>query len=140
MERGYVVRTGCNHVVRTVRLQIALVRPLATKRSVELRPVADLPPRVEVRFAGVRIIETLQDDEPSKTLDSSDRTFVYLIGASETRTMDEGSGYRWVDLLTLQAGHVDLKVPERILGQPNFIRGGPPVDIYGVGLPHHRDD
>jgi hypothetical protein len=39
-----------------------------------------------------------------------------------------------------KVGHVDLEVPERILGQANFIRWGPPGDIHGVGLPHHRDD
>ena len=48
--------------------------------------------------------------------------------------------YRWIDLLALQIGHVDLEVPERILGQPNFIRWGPPSDIHGVGLPHHGGD
>ena len=53
---------------------------------------------------------------------------------------DEGNDYRWVDLFALQAGHVDLKVPERILGQSNLIGRGPPGDIHGVGLPHHRDD
>jgi len=140
VERDYVVRTGRDHVVRAVRLQVTLICPLATRRSVELGPVANLPSCIEVRFAGTRIIETFQDDEPSETLDSSDRAFVNLIGASETRTTSEGNEYRWVDFLTLQARHIDLEIPERILGQPNLVRRGPPGNIHGVGLPHHRDD
>ena len=139
VERDNVIRAGLEHVVRTVRFQIALIR-LSTKRPVELRSVADSPPRVEVRFAGPRIIETFQDDESGKTIDASDRTFVDLIWASETRTTDEENNYRWIDLLALQIGHIDLEVPEGILGQPNFIRWGPPGDIHGVSLPHHRDD
>ena len=56
------------------------------------------------------------------------------------RTTSEENNHRWVDLLALQVGDVDLEVPERILGQPNFIRWGPPGDIHGVGLSHHRDN
>lgn len=48
--------------------------------------------------------------------------------------------YRRIDLLALQIWHVNLEVPEGILGQPNFIGWGPPGDIHGVGLPHHGDD
>ena len=140
VERDHIVRAGREHVVWAVRLQIALKGPLATKRSVELRSVANLPPGVEVHFTSVRIIETFQDNKSSEPLYSSDRTFVNLIGGLETRTADEGSVYRRVDLLALQARHVDLEVPERILGQPNFIGRGSPSDIHSIGLPHHGDD
>jgi hypothetical protein len=101
VERDNVIRAGFEHVIRAVRLQITLERPLAVIRSEELRSVANPPPLVEVHFAGTRIIETFQDNESGKTIDTSDRTFVDLIGVSETRTMDEEDDYRRIDLLAL---------------------------------------
>jgi len=58
--------------------------------SVELWAVSNLPPCVEVRLAGLRVIETLQDDESGKALDTSDRTLEDLIGGSYLR--DEADG------------------------------------------------
>jgi len=88
VERDDVVRAGFKYIIRAVCLQIALVHLFATVGSVELGPIANLPPRVEVRFTGTRIIKTFQDDESSKTLDTSDRAFVDLIGVSETKATD----------------------------------------------------
>jgi hypothetical protein len=99
VKRDNVVRAGFEDLIRVVRLQIALVCPLATMRSIELRSVTNPSPRVEVRFAGTRIIETFQYDESGKTLDTRDRTFVDLAGVSETRAVNEENNYRWVDLL-----------------------------------------
>ena len=58
MERDNIIRTGLEHVVRTVCLQIALKGPLAMMRSIELGSVANPPPGVEVYVAGTRIVET----------------------------------------------------------------------------------
>jgi len=58
--------------------------------SVELWAVANFPSCVEVRLAGSRVIETLQDDKSGKTLDTSDRTLEDLIGGLYLR--DEADG------------------------------------------------
>ena len=43
VKRSNVIRASFEHVIRAVLLQIALVRPLVTEISVELRSVANLP-------------------------------------------------------------------------------------------------
>jgi hypothetical protein len=80
-----------------------------------------------------------QHDEPGKPLDTSNRAFENLIGLSEWMRLGRGGDYRGVELFALQIRDVDLEVPKRILGQTDFIRRGPPGNVYGVGLPHHRD-
>ena len=90
VERDNIIRAGLQHFIRAVLLQITLVCLLATMRSKDLRAVANPPPCIEVCLAGSRVIETLQDDESGKPLDTSDRTFEDLIGGSEMRLMDDG--------------------------------------------------
>lgn len=58
VKRDDVIRAGFKHVIWAILLQVALVSLLATMRRVKLGPVANLPPRVEIIFAGTRIIET----------------------------------------------------------------------------------
>ena len=140
MERDNVIRASLKHFIRTVLLQVTFVRLPATIGTVKPWAVANPSPSVEVCLTGMRIVEALQDDESGKALDTSDRTFKDLIGASEMKPMDDGNNYRWINLFALQIGHVDLEVPEGILGQPNFVRWRPPGDIHSVCLPHHRDD
>lgn len=52
-----IVRASLKHLIRAIGLQIALVRLLSAVGCVKLRPVANLSPLVEVRFAGTRVIE-----------------------------------------------------------------------------------
>lgn len=72
MEGGNIIRAGLEHFIRAVLLQVTLVGLLATVRSIELGTVANPPPSVEVRLAGVRIVESFQDNESSEAFYTSD--------------------------------------------------------------------
>ena len=83
MEGGNIIRTGLEHFIRAVPLQVTLVGLLAMVRSIELGTVANPPPSVEVQLAGTRIVKSFQDNESSKAFYTSDRTFKDLDGVSD---------------------------------------------------------
>jgi hypothetical protein len=99
MKRDNVVRAGFKYVIRAISLQVTLECPLFTISSVELRSITNLSPLVEVRLAGIRIIETFQDDKSGKTLDTSNRTLENLIAVSEPRNRKVENIYRRINIL-----------------------------------------
>jgi hypothetical protein len=99
MKRDNVVRAGFKYVIRAISLQVTLECPLVTACSVELRSITNFSPLVEVRLAGIRIIETFQHDKPGKSLDTSNRTLENLVVVSEVRNRNINNIYRWINFL-----------------------------------------
>lgn len=83
VERDNVVRACFEYIIRTIGLQVTLILLLVAISRVESRPITDLSPLIEIRFASMGIIETFQHNEPGESLDTDDRTFENLMEVSE---------------------------------------------------------
>lgn len=101
VERDNVVRACFEYIIRTIAPQVTFILPLVTMSLVEFRPITNLSPLIEIRFAFTGVIETFQYNEPGKSFDTDDRTFENLMEVSELRRLDGENNYRGVNLLTL---------------------------------------